>query len=475
MLAWPDPSSDSSRAEEMDRSAIRRTGFLLSLAALAFLGGYLTRDFTWFPHDFLQRAVAQGERVLTDRSRAPDFTEVRASVDSPESGEEASPDTLDPSDATTAAADLDPALTLITSTWEREDGEWTPGVRLVDREGRVVHEWWIEPTEVFADSVHRRGTGLDEQDLQGTALLPGGDLVANVEYAGTVRVDACSRVEWTLAEGSHHSIERAEDGTLWIPGITHEGPARSERYPRGFVGLASEIYRSQVLHVGPGGRLLRRIDVLSLLYDSGLERFIPKNRQQDEEDVVHLNDVEPLPGSMADAYPLFEAGDLLLSLRNLDLVLVVDPDTREVKWSASRPFIMQHDPDFLGRGWIGVFDNNWDDTNNGTMLGGSRIVALNPGSDSTRVLFPTAASEHFYTAHRGKWQQLENGNRLLTEADRGRILEVAPDGRTVWSWSVEAYSDDRVPSVTRGHRVDLTREEAAAWPCSPGDSAAAPN
>lgn len=450
------------------RDTLRRIGFLLSLAILTFLAGYLTREFSWFPHEPLQRAIAQGERVLADRSGPPDFTEVRAASDSAAPGDAASADTLDPSDATTATEDLPPALTLITSTWEREDGEWTPGVRLVDREGRVVHEWWVEPTEVFADSVHRRGTGLDEQDLHGTALLPDGDLVANVEYAGTVRLDACSRVEWTLAEGSHHSIERAEDGTFWIPGITPEEPARSGHYPRGYVGLANEIYRSQVLHVGPGGRLLRRIDVLALLYDNGLERYIPKNRQQDEEDVVHLNDVEPLSSSMAADYPLFEAGDLLLSLRNLDLVLVFDPDTREVEWSVSRPFIMQHDPDFLGRGWIGVFDNNWDDTNNGTMLGGSRIMALKPGADSTRVLFPTPVSEHFYTAHRGKWQQLENGNRLLTESDEGRVVEVAPDGRTVWTWSVEAYSDDRVPSVTRGHRVDLTPEEVAAWPCSPG-------
>lgn len=450
-------------------ATLRKLGFLLSLAVLAFVGGYLTRNYAWFPDDLLQRAVGQAERVLGSAGAPPDFTEVRAVA--PESG----PDTARggaaaPGD-TADYADLPPALTLITSTWQRDDGGWTPGVRLVDREGRVVHEWWVEPAEVFHDSVHRRGTGLDEQDLHGTELLPGGDLVVNVEYAGTVRIDACSRVQWTLAEGSHHSVERAADGSFWIPGISPEGPAESERYPRGYVGLPQEIYRSRVLQVSPEGELLDRIDVLSLLYDNGLERFIPKNRQQDEQDVVHLNDVEPLPPSLAGDFEGFEAGDLLLSLRNLDLVVVVDPESRRVKWSASRPFIMQHDPDFLPGGWIGVFDNNWDDTNNGTMLGGSRIVAFHPASDSTRVLFPADAPTSFYTAHRGKWQQLENGNRLLTEADEGRVVEVDPAGRTVWEWSVEAYSGSRVPSVTRAHRVDLGREEVAGWPCAPEEGA----
>lgn len=436
------------------RNAIEKAGFLISVAVLAFAAGYLVRDFRWFPHPVLQQAVQQGRRVVASQGRPPDFT-------SPGSARLDGVETREP-------GTLGPGLTLITSTWE--DFGWEPGLKLIDRDGRVLHEWRVEPEELFDESDHHRGTRLEEQDIHGSLLLPDGDVVVNVEYAGTVRLDACSRVRWTVSEGNHHSVARGPDGSIWTPGVTDLRPARSERHPDGYPGLQDAIYHPLIVEMSDGGDVLRRIDLLDVLYANGLERFVPKNRQHDESDVVHTNDVEPLPPALADDFPRFEAGDLLVSLRNLDLVLVLDPATGRVKWHASRPFIMQHDPDYMEDGWVGVFDNNWDGTDRGTMLGGSRIVALKPDTDSTRVLFPTPASDSFYTARRGKWEKLENGNLLLAESDRGRVVEVGPDGRTLWEWTAAAYDDTRVPSVTRAARVDLSPDDVAAWPCSPGDS-----
>jgi len=440
------------------RPPLEKIAFALSVLLLAFLGGYLVRERGWFPHSLLQTAAGQADRVVTSSTGRPDFAESRTGVTARAAAT-----------APEGAGEVEPALTLITSTWR--DFGWSPGLKLMDRRGSVLHEWRVDPTELFPDSVHRRGTDLSEQDVHGSMLLPNGDVVVNVEYAGTARLDACGKVEWTVSEGNHHSVARAADGSFWIPGVSEEREARSDRYPgpEGYPGLDGTVFHSLILHVSPDGELLREIPVLDLLYENDLERFIPKNDQQDRNDVLHLNDVEPLPPSVAGEYPMFEAGDLLVSLRNLDLVLVFDPDSLEVRWSASRPFIMQHDPDWMGDGWIGVLDNNWDDTERGTMLGGSRIVAIQPHTDSTKVLFPTARSEPFYTAHRGKWERLEKGNLLLAEADEGRVVEVAPDGSTVWEWEAGAYDETSVPSVTRASRVGLSREEVASWPCSPGE------
>ncbi|PSQ84762.1 MAG: hypothetical protein BRD40_00840, partial [Bacteroidetes bacterium QS_1_65_9] len=66
--------------------------------------------------------------------------------------------------------------------------------------------------------------------------------------------------------------------------------------------------------------------------------------------IPHINDVEPLPPDLADAYPLFDAGDLVVSVKRLHLVFVFDPDSMTVKWHASDPFVAQHDPDFIGDG-----------------------------------------------------------------------------------------------------------------------------
>jgi hypothetical protein len=171
---------------------------------------------------------------------------------------------------------------------------------------------------------------------------------------------------------------------------------------------------------------------------------------------------------MAASYPLFDAGDLLVSLRDLHLVFVFDPDTREIKWYAFDPFIRQHDPDFMGDGQIGVFDNNPDGTHRGSVLGGSRIVVLRPPSDSTRILFPTTQSDTFYTEAGGKWQQLANGNVLLTEAQAGRVVEVDSAGAPVWEW-IRTPTGARVPEILDGTRYALTPEEVNAWSCAAGE------
>jgi hypothetical protein len=98
--------------------------------------------------------------------------------------------------------------------------------------------------------------------------------------------------------------------------------------------------------------VLDRINVLDILYANDLERHLVGGLgpypQEIPKDPTHLNKVEPLDPSVADEYPLFEAGDLLVSLRHPSLVFVFDPASGTVKWHASHPFIYQHDPDFIG-------------------------------------------------------------------------------------------------------------------------------
>ena len=441
--------------EEMRSKLVERievVAFVVGLAILAFLYGFAARHFELFPSAQLQRAWLQAGNVA---SRYADFTTTRVY-------DRSGARRIDP-DATRDG------LILVTSSWG--DSTWNPGAKLIDRSGRTVHEWTLAPERIFADSVSRRPLGFDQMDLHGSFLFPDGDLMVNVEYGGTVRLDACGEIEWTLPAGSHHSIERADDGTFWIPGVSRDTRRGTRARPDSVPGL-SDVYLDRLLRVSPEGEVLDSVNVLDLLYDNDLERYIVRSPSLGQSDVTHLNDIQPLSDSLADEYPLFEGGDLAVSLRNLNLVLVADPESGEVKWHASDPFIYQHDPDFIGGGWIGVFDNRQDGTERGTVLGGSRIVAMQPHTDSVRTLFPTERSEPFYTEIRGKWQQLENGNLLLTEAEAGRVVEVAPDGRTVWDWVVEGHGDSRVPYVSRGARVDVSREQVAGWPCSAEPTAA---
>ena len=435
-----------------------KAAFVGSLMALTFLYGFAARWHGWFPNDALEQASRSITQLEVVPFAPPNFV-------GPKVYEREGARTVD-------SSAVQPGLTLVTSLW-KPDGDWTMGARLIDRAGHTVHEWRLDAAELFPDATHLRR----HRYLHGSHLLPNGDLVVNVEYQGTVRLDACGAVEWRLLEAGHHSVERADDGSFWISGHSSEPRADTPTYPDGLPGLDDPIWQDRILHVSADGTLLETINVPDLLYTNDLERYIAKAHQPQggtdgptTPDLTHMNDVEPLPAALADEYPLFEAGDLLVSLRNLHLVLVVDPESRDVKWHASAPFILQHDPDFLGRGWIGVFDNNRDFTRRGTMGGGSRIVALQPHTDSMEVRMPTPKSDSFYTHSGGKWQRLDNGNMLLTEARPGRIVEVAPDGRTVWEWIQTSHDGARVATVLEGTRYDLTPSDVAAWPCSSVDA-----
>lgn len=428
----------------MTNTSPAKVGFIVSILFLVFLGGFLSHANQWPPTSFFQQVQQEASNIWYQASLTSRIYERHGvRIEQPDK--------------------IQPGLTLINSYWAYSDG-WAPAFKLVDRQGNPVHSWRIDREALFPDAINRRGDP-SHKNVHGSHLLPNGDLLLNVGYVGTARIDACGEVKWRLSKGTHHSIERAVDGSFWIPGVSKRPRLTTEHHPNGVPGLKNPVWIDQIHRVSGEGTILHTIDLLDLLYANDLERYLAKYGASTETDITHLNDVEPLSPSMAKTYPRFETGDLLISVRDLHLVFVVDPETENIKWHASEFFIKQHDADFIGDGWIGVFDNNQDFTGRGNLTGGSRIVAVQPHTDSVEVRFPTEKSEPFYTGTMGKWQQLANGNMLLAETKAGRAVEVTPDGRTAWELVRTPYNNSKVPRVPKAARFDLTPEDVAAWPC----------
>jgi len=361
-----------------------------------------------------------------------------------------------------------PGVTLLTGYWREFD--WRAGIRLIDSTGKTLHHWKADPAEIWPKSPHSdhvAGTKNSSTNyIHGSFLFENGDVLFNIAHLGLVRMNAQGDVVWKLPYRVHHSISRDESGNFWVPGTKwiENNPQGRERLAL-FPGLRPPVNDDFAVQVSPSGEILREISILKVLYDSGYRKYIWQLRNGgpgDQGDILHINDIEPLPSAIADEYPLFNANDLIVSSRVLSAIFVIDIETETVKW-LSRAFVRQHDPDFIGGGYVLVFDNKTDGSDDGKFMGGSEIVIVKPGEDQRHVVYPATDKQGFYTRHGGKVQELDNGNLLITEARGGRVFEIDRAGNTVWEWVAELYDDKNVPEVLEGTRYAITPEQVAAW------------
>ena len=379
----------------------------------------------------------------------------------------------------TVQATDDDALVLMVGFFDEENQ-----ARLVRRDGTVVHRWSLDYFEHFPDP-ETRPCAVDsplQVDTHGAQVTPRGELVVNYEYCGTVKLDPCGGVMWTLEGLSHHSVVPAESGGYWILGRDEwRARDRPDRFPPIFVpGPEQIVQEDTILRVSEDGEVLDEVSIPELMRDNGLEALLSADGIKVEFDtgkpweLVHANKVTELPSDIADAYPMFEAGDLAVSLRALNLVMVVDPADRRVKWHQMGPWLRQHDPEFRPDGRISIFNNNvyyrtaYDDQDQ-TILSTPRvtnIIAVDPETRETEVLVGDAPGQEMLSVVRGDHQLLDDGGVLITEFDGGRVLQVDAGGQVVWEY-VNRYDDDFVGEVTN---ASLLREDdfETGWPtCEP--------
>jgi hypothetical protein len=132
-----------------------------------------------------------------------------------------------------------------------------------------------------------------------------------------------------------------------------------------------------------------------------------------------------LTQARAGKFPLFQAGQTLISLRSLHCLAVLDLRKRSVVWAALGPWRIQHDAEFLDTGHLLLFDNHgWSK--------GCRVIEYDPVTQAVPWVYSDADSGPFHAAFRGMKQRLPNGNTLIVDPDNRRLLEVTRGKELVW-------------------------------------------
>lgn len=425
-----------------------------------FAWGYATNRFRLFPASHISDAT---DTLLELKSRL--------------SGE--LPHFYHPTDQTKTVsilkpAEMAPGVTLITGVGP----ERTLFARLVDPQGKILHRWdinwwkmWPNPAHVPAD---KRPTEPPGMDIHGAVLAQNGDLTFNFSDYGLIQVDFCGRVKWRSPHMTHHTVFADEKGHFWSLDVFERktlDPKRPNIMPP---------YRDVgVVEFSPDGRLLRRFSVYDLLQRNGLNGYMYLASYEDEDtpirgDHLHTNDVDVFPASLAPGK--FNAGDVMVSLRNANMIFVFDPATQKIKAVVAGQFVRQHDPDFVDGWTISIFDNH--NIGEPPERRGSRILEYDFRTETMRTLFAGGGAKPFFTAVMGNHQRLANGNILITESLGGRALELNPRADLVWEYN-NLVGDRVVGDLTDAHRIspeglsaEKVRQLAASCPKTSARNAA---
>lgn len=343
--------------------------------------------------------------------------------------------------------------------------------RLVARDGSVERTWSFDYFDHFPDPKNRACDHTDPLavDMHGAMLTDDGGIIANYEYCGTVKLDQCGTLDWALKHNSHHSVTPAyAAGGYWILGRrTWRSDEPAYDFPP-FTGDPSRsIEEDLLLRVSEDGEIVEMLSLPRIFNDGGLGPLLGSWADGEDglvrSEILHANKIAELPPDRAAAFPGFEAGDLALSMRSLNLIVVLDGRTKAVKWHQTGPWVRQHDPEWREDGRLSIFNNNlyqagYDDFGHVAETTEPRtdIMAVDPETGETEEIFGDGA---LLSVIRGQHELLDDGGILIAEFDGGRVLEVDASGEIVWEY-VNRYDETYVGEISN----------ALLYPVPPGEA-----
>jgi hypothetical protein len=306
---------------------------------------------------------------------------------------------------------------------------------LIDLSGNVVHKWNLPFSNAWKNPPHIRSKVPDKKIyFDKVHAFPNGDLIVlymgfgDTPYGyGLVKIDKDSNIIWKYAANAHHDFYVANNGNIHV--ITQEWVKKPQK---GLENLHYPVLNDYLVTLSPDGNEIEKISVLEAFANSGFKEYLynePTNLK--EWDWLHTNSVAKLEAEQSTAFPMFKAGQLLISLRNLNAIAVIDPQTAKVVWMYRGVLKGQHSAHFTQNGTILAFDNRGYFAKNREY---SRILELSPATLEILWSYTDVNEPGFYSYNRSRVQRLANGNTLITESIGRRAFEINHSGEIVWSY-----------------------------------------
>lgn len=362
-----------------------------------------------------------------------------------------------------------------------------PGIEILRADGSSAYRWQMPLDQLFTVPAL-----LDPADVQvsGFDLLPDGGVLAllrderhfpafhwedTAENTVLVKLDRASHLVWSYPGNPHHDVRSAPDGTVYVL-VAKEGaaPSRPGSFlppsfrDEGVAVLDRDGQKQRILWLAPAFERSPYVNIFAGL-DPGWEGCMPDRRYC--WNLFHANSIQIIGADAARHLPFAKPGDLLVNLRELDTVVVLDPQSGDIRWAMRGPWRHAHDAGVTPAGTLTFFDNR------GNLGAGdaSRVIEIDPATGGLLWSYSGGAEHPFSSTILGTQQMLANGNVLIAESMGGRAFEVTRDGKLVWQYVATPIKGSQfAPEVWGARRIDPAGypflAACADAPCGPGPS-----
>lgn len=323
---------------------------------------------------------------------------------------------------------------------------------VMNRAGEVKHVWSVGPELIWQDLQNVEGFSRPKNIYSvGAHPFPNGDLLVTYQGrntypygVGMARFDKDSKLLWKKENFAHHWFSVDADERIYVPAFA----AVETPYALGNSNLRIQcdggvLQEDIILVLDRDGNELERISLLDSIAESAYAGIVFQAIHSDrglplsyrECDPTHLNDVQVITAADAATSEHLAAGDLLVSLRSSNAILLLDKQSRQVKWASVGRTTLQHSPRYMGNNTILVFDNLGGDA----AAGGTRLVRIDMDSQAATTLFPREPS-----VDAGDVLSVNGGyiglnplrdRALMSLTRQGRTLEIdLASGRLLWEF-----------------------------------------
>ena len=429
------------RMKTIDRSKI---AFVFSVGLLSFVLGLAAMEFQTFPYELVHEARSSAGALWRsfrpsqhDRDEASESKEILKAPAVRRHGGEAGGELILVSGGKDYMGTVSPGYGAL--AW------------IMDREGSVKHVWHL-PEDLWNDL--QKVTLLPGKPTLcfGLHLYPNGDLLVTFQGVdswpygvGMARFDKDSKLIWKKELLTHHWFTIGDDGRIYSPAQrVADAPYHLSGKDAVLPGKEGKLITDLIMVIDPAdGSVVEEIPMIETLVNADRIGFV---MMRTDWDPLHLNDVQVVTSELAKTNPLLKAGDMLVSLRNINTLAVIDGKTKRVNWLSFGTMLKQHSPRFFDGGVL-AFDNQGGDDK----TGGSRLAWVDMTSGESKTLYPRSGStppEPFASKFAGHIDiSRDNRRALVTLTHSGAVWEIdLENGEVPWEY---VYTHPQKPGRRR--------------------------